>query len=35
MTEYELDKLCEQQQDCSCNYIKCELFARYINSNNN
>lgn len=28
MTEYELDKLCEQQ-DCDCNCMRCALFAKY------
>lgn len=31
MTEYEFDKLCEQQTDCGCNCMKCELFAFYQN----
>lgn len=34
MTEYELDKLCEQQTDCGCDCKKCQLFAQYIRSNN-
>ena len=33
MTEYELDKLCEQYPDCDCNCMKCPLFAKYIDSN--
>ena len=32
MTEYELDKLCEKQKHCDCNCMKCQLFAKYINS---
>lgn len=34
MTEYELDKICEQNTDCGCNCMKCELFAEYIRSQN-
>ena len=35
MTEYELDKMCEQYSLCGGNCSSCELFARYINSQNN
>lgn len=35
MTEFELDKICERQKYCDCNCMKCEIFAKYINSNNN
>ena len=34
MTEYELDKLCEKQNHCDCKCVKCPLFAKYINSQN-
>ena len=34
MTEYELDKLCKRNPNCDCKCIKCPLFAKYINSQN-
>ena len=34
MTEYELDKLCERNPNCDCKCVKCPLFAKYINSQN-
>ena len=33
MTEYELEKRCEQNPHCGCNCIKCELFAYYMTHN--
>lgn len=33
MTEYELDKMCEQQTQCDCNCMSCQLFAKYKQSN--
>ena len=29
MTEYELDKICEQHPDCYCVCGKCPFFAAY------
>lgn len=34
MTEYELDKICEQQPDCGCDCMRCPIFAKYMNSKN-
>ena len=33
MTEYELEKRCEQNPHCGCNCMKCELFAYYMTHN--
>ena len=30
MTEYELDKKCEQNPDCGCDCMRCELFGFYM-----
>ena len=34
MSDYELDKLCEQNPHCGCNCISCQIYAQYVNSNN-
>ena len=34
MTEVELDRICSNQKDCDCNCMNCEIFARYMESEN-
>ena len=35
MTEYELDKICENNPHCNCNCMKCGLFSQWIKSEMN
>lgn len=29
MSDYELEKICEQHPECDCNCMKCPFFAAY------
>lgn len=31
MTEYDLERLCEQNPDCGCDCMRCPLFAQHMN----
>ncbi len=33
MTEYELDRICDQNPNCGGNCAECAVFAHWINSN--
>lgn len=32
MTEFEFDRLCDQQVDCDGKCMRCAIFAKYYNS---